>query len=131
MSFEPMPVYAPPYDLRMTVTSGRWPPSRRRALRAVADDAAVLLLHPGRNPGTSTKVTQRDVEGVAEPDEPAALIEALMSMAPERTEGWLRDDPDGAAAEPREADDDVLGVRRLDLEEVAVVDDAADHARMS
>ena len=34
------------------------------------------------------------------------------------------DDADRPAVEPREADDDVLGVVLLHLEEVAVVDDA-------
>ena len=38
----------------------------------------------------------------------------------------LRDDADAAAAEPREADQDVLAKCRLHLEEVAVVDHRAD-----
>ena len=40
----------------------------------------------------------------------------------------VRDDPDGLAAEAREADDDVLRVVGVDLEELAVVHDAPDEA---
>ena len=87
-------------------------------LGAVADDAAVLLLHAGQEPGHVDERDQRDVEGVAEPDEPARLVEALMSSTPESTDGWLAMTPIDRPRMPGEADDDVRGVARLHLEEV-------------
>ena len=50
-----------------------------------------------------------------------------MSMAPERTDGWLAMMPTERPRMRREADDDVHGVAGLDFEEVALIDDAADH----
>ena len=56
----------------------------------------------------------------------AAFVDASMSSAPARTAGCWATIADAPAAEPREADDDVLRPARLDLEELAVVDDAVD-----
>ena len=56
-----------------------------------------------------------------------ALVEALMSRTPERTDGLVGDDADRAAQDAGEADDDVHGVAGLDLQEVAAIDDAPDH----
>ena len=51
-----------------------------------------------------------------------------MSRTPAADLGLIGDDADGAAADAPEADHDVLGVVRQDLEEVAVVEHRVDHA---
>ena len=58
----------------------------------------------------------------------APLTEASMSSTPARCIGWLATTPTRAAREAGEADDDVAGEVLVDLEELAVVDDAADRA---
>ncbi len=93
------------------------------------DDAAVLLRGAGQEAGHVDEGDERDVEAVAEAHEARALIEASMSRQPARQRRLVGDDADRAAAEAREADDDVLGVVALHLEEVAVVDDRGDDAR--
>ena len=52
---------------------------------------------------------------------------ALMSSTPARNVGLIGHDADRLSVEAGEADDDVLGVMLLHLEEVAVVDHAVDH----
>ena len=52
---------------------------------------------------------------------------ASMSSVPESTFGWFAMTPDAATVEPGEPDDDVHGPQREHLEELAVVDDVADH----
>jgi hypothetical protein len=84
----------------------------------VADDAAVLLRDAGQEAGDVDEGEQRDVEGVAEPDEASALSEALMSRTPAMLVGLVGDDADRAPNDPAEADDDVHGVAGLDLQEV-------------
>ena len=114
-----MTSYAPPYALRvMTVSFGH----RRLAvgvqqLRAVADDPAVFLVDAGQEPGHVDERDQRDVEAVAGPDEPRRLDRRVDVERAGQDRRLLRDDADAAAAEPREADDDVLRPARLDLEE--------------
>ena len=44
---------------------------------------------PGRNPGTSTNVTSGMLNALQKRMNRLDLIEALMSIAPESTEGWL------------------------------------------
>ena len=58
----------------------------------------------------------------------AAFDDESMSSTPASACGWLPTMPTDAAAEPREAADDVLGEARLQLEERALVDDGLDHA---
>ena len=50
-----------------------------------------------------------------------------MSSTPARTAGWLATMPDRPSAQPREADQDVVGVAALHLEKAAVVHDPPDH----
>ena len=78
---------------------------------------------PGRKPGHVDEGDERDVERVAGADEPRRLRRSVdVEHAGERVR-LVADDADAEAAEPREAADDVLGEARLELEEVAVVDD--------
>ena len=81
---------------------------------------------PGKKAGDVLERHQRDVERVAEPDEPGALDARLMSSTPARCAGWLPTMPTDAPAEPRESNDDVARVALVHLEEPAVVDDELD-----
>ena len=68
---------------------------RVEQLGAVADDAAVLLLGPGRKPGHVLEGDERDVEAVAEAHEARAFTDASMSSEPASTAGWLATMPTG------------------------------------
>jgi hypothetical protein len=94
----------------------------------VADDPAPLLRRSGKEAGHVHEGHERHVERIARADEPRGLHGRIdVEHAGERG-GLIPDHADGMAAEPREAADDVLGVRRLDLEESPVVDDRLDDA---
>ncbi|MPM37910.1 hypothetical protein SDC9_84530 [bioreactor metagenome] len=95
-------------------------------LRAVADDAAVLLGDARQEAGDVDEGDQRDVEGVAEPDELRALVGGVDVQHAGHHTRLVRHDADGVPVDAGEADDDVLRVAGLDLEEVGVVDDAPD-----
>ena len=72
---------------------------------------------PGRKPGHVDERDERDVERVARADEARGLRRRVdVEHAGERVR-LVADDADAAAAEPREAADDVLGEARLQLEE--------------
>ena len=91
----------------------------------MADDPAPLLLRPGKKAGTSTNVTSGMLNASQKRTKRAAFTEESMSSTPASERGWLPTTPT-MAAEPCEAADDVLGPVLVHLEEVAVVDDAAD-----
>jgi hypothetical protein len=95
-------------------------------LGAVLDDAADSCAVPGRNPGTSTKVTSGMLKQSQKRTKRAALTEASMSRQPARCAGWLATRPTGgpsSGAKPQ----DVGRVLGLDLEEAPLVDDAREH----
>ena len=95
-------------------------------LGAVPDDPAELLLRAGEEAGDVLEGDERDVEGVAEADEARPLRRGVDVEDAGEEVGLVRDDADRAPAEPREADDEVLREVGVDLEELAVVDDAPD-----
>ena len=97
----------------------------------MADDAAVLLLGAGEEAGHVFKRDQRDVEGVAEADEARRLGRGVDVEHAGEERRLVGDDADGAAIQPREADDDVAREVLLHLEEVAVIDDARMTSLMS
>jgi propionyl-CoA carboxylase beta chain len=68
----------------------------------------------------------RDIEGVAEADEARGLLRAVDVEHAGEDHRLVGDHADGAALDPAEADDDVRGMRRLELEEVAFVGDLSD-----
>ena len=90
------------------------------------DDAAVLLRGPGEEPWHVDERDDRDVERVAEPHEPRGLDGRVDVETPGEVHRLIRDDARRAAVEPREADDDVLRVVLVDLDELRVVDDRGD-----
>src|SRR6185437_739539 len=91
-------------------------------LGAVRDDAAVLLVGAGEEAGDVDERAEGDVEAVAEADEARGLDAGLDVEAPGEDLGLVRDDADRAACDAGEADDDVLRVALVQLEQVAVVD---------
>ena len=66
-------------------------------LGAVADDAAVLLLHAGQEAGHVHEGQQRNVEGVAEADEARRLVGGVDIQHAGLHAGLVGDDADGAA----------------------------------
>ena len=99
---------------------------RVEQLGAVADDAAVLLVGAGQEAGHVDERDERDVERVARAHEPRGL---LRRVDVERAREHLRlvaDDADDVTVDAREAAHDVHRPERVDLEELAVVDDFGD-----
>ena len=89
------------------------------------DDPAVLLVGSGHEARHVDEGDERDVEAIAEAHE-ARRLHRRVDVEHARENGRLiGHDADGAPADAREADHDVLRVRLGDLEEVRVVDDGA------
>ena len=75
----------------------------------MTDDPAALDLgadHEARDIG---EVDERDIEGVAGPDEPGRLVGRVGEEHPALDRGVVRDDPDGLPREMPEADDELSG----------------------
>src|SRR5256712_2455659 len=88
----------------------------KQELRPVPDDPAVLLFHPGKETGHVDEGEERDVEAVAEPDEPSRLGRR---GDVERSGEDLRlvpDDADGSALQAGGADHEGLRPKRADLQ---------------
>ena len=81
---------------------------------------------PGQKAGHVLEGHERDVERVAEPDEPRGLHRRVDVERAGQVRRLIGDDPDAAPAEPREPDDDVLGVVPMHFEERPVVGDRVD-----
>ena len=81
---------------------------------------------PGRKPGNVDEGHEGDVEGVAEAYEARALARCVAVEHTGEIFGLVGHDADGLAVEAGEADDDILGVVALYLEELTVVDDGTD-----
>ena len=96
---------------------------RVEQLRAGADDAAVLLPHARQEARHVLERDERDVERVAEAHEARGLHRRVDVETPGEHRRLIGDDADRPAAQPREADDDVLREVPMHFEERAVVDD--------
>ena len=95
-------------------------------LGAVADDAAAFLVLAGQEAGHVHQVHQWDVERVAEADEAGGLVGGVDVQAAGLHVGLVGDDADHHAADPAEADDDVLGEVLVHFQEIPVIHQAAD-----
>ena len=95
-------------------------------LRAVADDATVLLCDAGQEAGDVDKRHDRDVEAVAEADELRTLIGGVDVQNTGHDRRIVGNEADGAACDTAEANHEVAGEASLDLQEVAPVGDLAD-----
>ena len=77
-------------------------------LGAVADDALALDLRADHEAGHVGEEQQRHVERVARPDEARGLVGGVDEQHAALVLGLVGDDPDRAAVEAREADDQLL-----------------------
>ena len=102
---------------------------RVEQLRAVPDDPAVLLLRAGQEAGHVLEDDQRDIEGVAEPDEAGALDGGVDVEHSGEMHRLIRDDPHGPPRQPDEADQEIPGKRCMHLEELAGVRDSSNELR--
>ena len=82
---------------------------------------------PGKNPGTSSKRDQRNIERVAEAHEPRAFHRGVDVQHAGQNRGLIGHDAHGLAAEPRETHDDIFREMLVDLEEIVVVGDGVNH----
>ena len=95
-------------------------------LGPVANDPTVLLPCPWQEPRHVHEGDERDVEGVAESDESSGFHGAVDVQAAGELHRLVCDHPDGTAAHPAEPRDNVACEIRLNLEEVAFVNDVFD-----
>src|SRR5215213_10646162 len=90
-------------------------------LRPVTDYAPPLLVRAWQKAWHVNERKKRNVEGVAEADEPCTLHARVYVERPREHGRLVPDDADRPPVEPGEADDEVLGPTLLNLEELAVV----------
>jgi hypothetical protein len=102
---------------------------KRKKLRSVPDDSAVLLVTPGEN-GTSSKVMIGRLKQSQNLTKRAALTLASMSSTPARKAVDLPH-TDWPAVESGKADDNVSTEVLLNLQELPVVHDQSMILRMS
>ena len=95
-------------------------------LRAVLDDAAMLLRGAGQESRHVDKGQDRDVEAIAKPDKARRFARAVDVEAAGQHHRLVGDDPDRRTFDAGEPDQDIAGEIALDLEEVEVVDDLHD-----
>ena len=86
----------------------------------------MLLLDAGHKAGNVFEGDQGNVEGVAEAYEARTLDAGVDVQHTGEKRRLVGDDADGTASHARETDHDVAGVMFVNLEEIAVVDDARD-----
>src|SRR5205823_10884899 len=94
-----------------------------KQLRAMLDNAAELLLRPGKKPGHIFKRKQRNIEGIAEAHEARPLDGCIDIENSSEVGRLVADDAGGAAIKPRKAYDQIFGVVLMDLKEIAVIHD--------
>src|SRR5258708_40029363 len=90
----------------------------------MTNDAAALLLHSGKKSGHIDTGEERNVESVAEPDEPGRFIGGIDVEHAGQHAGLIGHNAHRASLQAAKADDDVGGKSGLNLEEVLIVDDA-------
>src|SRR5207253_8383043 len=91
-------------------------------LRAVASDAARLVLLADHEAGDVLQEDERNLPLAGELDEVRALLRGLREE-----DAVVREDPDREPLDPCEAADERLAVERFELVEAAAVDDPGDH----
>ncbi|CAB5392092.1 unnamed protein product [Rhizophagus irregularis] len=90
--------------------------------RAMLDNAVQFLRGARQEARHVDEGDDRNFERIAEPHEPCRLLGRIDVEAPGEHHRLVGDEADRAALDPPEADDDVGGMRRLHLEEIALVD---------
>ena len=95
---------------------------RRDQLGPMADDALSLDGRADHEAGHIGQEDQRDVERVAQPDEPRHLVRGVHEQHSAQVRRLIRDHTHHVAVQASEAADDLLGEPGLDLEERILVD---------
>ena len=90
-------------------------------LGTVLDDAAVFLRRARHEARHVNEGDNRNIEGITEAHEARSFDRGLDIQTACQNEWLVGDDTNRAAFHTTKADDDVLGVIRLDLEEVTVI----------
>ena len=85
-----------------------------------------LLVGAGQVPRHVGNRQQRNVEAIAESDEPGCLIGGIHVKTAGEMHGLVGDDANGVAVQPPESNDHVLGKVRLNLKKIAVVHNRLD-----
>src|SRR2546426_5642471 len=96
-------------------------------LRAVADDAVVFLLLPGKESGNVDEGEQGNVEAIAEPHEPRSFDRRIDVERPRLNLRLIPDDAGGSPLEASKTNDDILSPLFIDLEPRNAVDDPPGH----
>ena len=99
---------------------------REQQLGAVLDDATVFLRRAGHESGHVHERDDRNIERVAKTHKATRLDRRFDIKAPSLHERLIGHDADRVTVHPREADDDVLRMIRLELTELPVIDDLVD-----
>nr|AAY82838.1 predicted acetyl-CoA carboxylase [uncultured bacterium MedeBAC46A06] len=99
----------------------------KQQFRAVRDDPACFLRQTRHETRHIDKRHQRDVEGVTEPDKPRRLARGVDIKTPGQHHRLVPDNPDRAAVNPPEADNDVGGKGLVDLEKLGIIDNLQNH----
>ena len=92
----------------------------------MANDALALDLGADHEAGDVGQIDQRDVEGIAQPDELRGLVGGVHHQHAALDLRLVGDEADGPAAQTGEADDDLAREAALDLEPRAGVDEPVD-----
>ena len=92
----------------------------------MADDALALDRGADHEAWDIGQEQERDVECVAGPDEPRALVRGIDEQDAALDLRLVGHDPDDVAVEPSVADDDLLGPAGVDLQERALVEQRLD-----
>ncbi len=96
-------------------------------LGAVGDDAAVLLRRARQVARDVDEDDDRDVEAVAEAHEARRFDRRRDIERAGQVQRLVGDDTHRPPRQPRQANDDVLGVIGVHFQEVGAIDDAVDH----
>ncbi len=95
-------------------------------LSAVGDDAAPFLIGAGQEARNIDEDEQGNVEAITGTGKAGGFFAGFYVQHPGQTHRLISDDTDALARQAGEADDDVVGVVFVDLEEGLVVDDTPD-----
>jgi hypothetical protein len=102
---------------------------RIQELRAMANDAAVLLHRARQESWNVFERDERNVERIAEPHEARAFDRRVDVQRAGQVGRLIGDDAHRPAAEPREADNDVARVVLVDLEKISLVGNGVDQVQ--
>src|SRR5882724_9223759 len=89
----------------------------------MSDYAAVFLVHTGQKTGDVFECNQRNIETVAESNEPRSLIRSVDIQNTGQKRRLIGYDADRPAIQARESDDNVFGEVLLHFEKISIIDD--------